>query len=56
MTITNKPFVLSETLFASWVISHTSITQGLQDTLLIVSIIAGLIGIYKSLFSKKKQS
>lgn len=53
MNISNKKFILSETLFGAWVVSHT-VTETLQIILLIVSICAGCIGIYQSLKNLKK--
>lgn len=55
MNVSNKPFILFETLIGGWIVSHTIVNETLQSILLIVSIAAGIVGLFKALKGKGKK-
>lgn len=51
----HRYFVPFEVTFLGWAVSHAMVNDWLQTILLIVSIIAGIIGIYRAVTNKKKK-
>ena len=54
MSLSNKPFIAFETSLSAWLISHAVVNDYLQTISLVVSIAAGVIGIYVALFKPEK--
>lgn len=53
MTVKNSWFVPAEISFSGWIVSHTVINEWLQTILIVVTIIATLVGLWKTVKGKK---